>query len=99
MSVVRRSSIAQSTNVGARKRVSIVEEKRNEVQDAIPLIAAPAASTVLVEWASKRAEESAYYSQPDAPAAPEAPLKVSFLALLSFSTRKERWLMVFGILW
>jgi ATP-binding cassette subfamily B (MDR/TAP) protein 1 len=85
--------------VGARKRVSIVGEERNDVQDAIPLIAAPAASTVLVEWASKRAEEAAFYSQPDAPAAPESPPKVSLLALLSFSTRRERWLMGFGILW
>lgn len=99
MSVVRRSSIAQSMTAGARKRVSIVGEERNDVQDAIPLIAAPAASTVLVEWASKRAEEAAFYSQPDAPAAPESPPKVSLLALLSFSTRRERWLMGFGILW
>lgn len=105
MSVVQRASpsIAQSFTRavgGARKRVSIVEEQeRNEVQDAVPLIAAPAASTVFVEWTSKRAQEAAYYSQPHAPPAPESPPKVSLLALLSFSTRKERWLMAFGILW
>lgn len=95
---IRANSIRHS-NVGTSRRVSYVEEERNVVKDAVPLIASPAASTVLVDWASKRAQEAAYYAQPDAPPAPAQPPKVSFLALLSFSTSKERWLMAFGTFW
>lgn len=96
-----RKSLMESAVTSRRSSYALdkKEEERNEVQDAVPLIAAPAASTVLVEWASKRAHQSAFYEQPDAPPPPSDPPKVSPLELLSFSTKKERWLMLIGIFW
>lgn len=72
------------------------------------------AGSVLVKWASTRASHLASYdvkSKKEAPAtAPdeqvaaaatqtsEAPKKVSFMALFSFATTKEKWLMLAGLL-
>jgi hypothetical protein len=89
-----------------RRRKSILEASSMALKSAfdlnksaVPLVASHKAApgNLIVDWVENRAKQMASFARLGPAAAPADNPKVSMMALLSFSTRKERQLMLVGL--
>lgn len=71
------------------------------LRSAVPIVANEASHPLIVanDWVASATKRGAKYGQEGPGTRPPSKERIGLFSILSFSTVKERWLMVFGLFW